>query len=284
MMEMLVLALPAGCAAIAGAVVWTTNRREILSDASLIRQFLLWLAICMVLVLGLSRTHTVRLRIDPLYRLQTALDAHPVYAAVKLADSGSHAKLHSFLAAQMAGGKSVEAALQAARPLLEDFLKYPVKLVDHKTFLTWAMVQIETLKELQAKDPYLCFGALSPKPLATLPAAQSFSAGNTQAFHQSLLEIYAARQRDAASPRLRGEKGPEFNEVAREYALIMETVKQRFGESMEKQLSDSGLSLAPTEPLDKICEAKLFQLQAMQARQPEMASRLLRSSNAGLAR
>ena len=284
MMALYFLLLPAFSAAIAGTVIWTTNRGQVLDDNSLIRHFILWFAICTALAWGLSKTDAVRLRIDPQYRLQTEVDAHPVYAAIKRFGRDDHPRLHNFLATQISQGKTLSDAFLAARPLLEDMVGYHVNFAGQKTFFNWANVQIETLRELQAKDPVLCFRALSAKPVPPLPLAQPFSAENTRAFHQSVVEVYEAKDRDNGRERVQGDKGPDFNEVALEYRTIMETVTQRFGEPMAKQLSGWGLANAPTEPPDRVCAAKIFQLQAMQARPPAMASHLLRSSNSGLLR
>jgi hypothetical protein len=285
MMALYFLFLPAFSAAIAGTVIWSTNRGQVLDDGSLIRQFILWFAICTALAWGLTKTDAVRLRIDPQYKLQTEVDAHPVYAAVKGRGGEDHVKLHNFLATRIAQGQTLTDAFLAARPLLEDMVKDRLQSADQKSALNWANVRIETLRELQAKDPVLCFRALSAKPLPAIPTllVQNFSAENTRAFHQAVIEVYKVSERDASNVRPPSESGPDLNEVKLEYRTIMETVSQRFGEPMSKQISAWGLADAPTEPPDQVCAAKIFQLQAMQSRPPAMAIRLLRSVN-GLGR
>lgn len=284
MMLLYFLLLPAVCASIAGIVIWATNRGHVLDDSRLIRQFILWFAICASLAWGLTKTDAVRLRIDPQFKLQTEVDAHPVYAAVKRIVREDHATLHNFLAVQIARGKTLTDAFLAARPLLEGLARYRLQYVDQKTMLIWADVQIDTLKELQAKDPALCFRALSikPSPSEPSPLAQTYSPDNTRAFHQAVIEVYESNYRYYSTPRPPSEGSLDLNEVRLEYRTIMETLTQRFGEPMTKQLSEWGLTNAPTEPPERICAAKIFQLQAMQARAPAMANRLLRSSNSGL--
>jgi hypothetical protein len=282
MMVLYFLLLPAVCASIAGTVIWASNRGQVLDDSRLIRQFILWFTICTVLAWGLTKTDAVRLRIDPQYRLQTEVDAHPVYAAIKRMSRDDHAKLHNFLATRIAQGQTLTDAFLVARPLLQELVRYQLQFTDQKTFLSWANMQIDTLIELQARDPKLCFQALLTKPPPAHPMAQPFSVENTRAFHQSVIEIYEFKDRYNNTPRT-PEKGPDFNEVAREYRAIMETLAGRFGAQMEKQLSEWALANAPTEPPERICAAKIFQLQAMQSRPPAMAIRLLRSVN-GLGR
>lgn len=283
MMELYFLLLPAFIAAIAGTVIWASNRSQVLDDSSLIRQFILWFVIGTALAWGFTKTDAVRLRIDPQYKLQTELDAHPVYAAVKRMSREDHVTLHNFLATQIAQGKSLTDAFLAARPLLEESVRYQLQFTNQKTLLNWANMQIETLKELQAADPLLCFRALSVKPLPSSPTPPLFSVENTRAFYQSVIEVYEFKDRYNNTPRT-SEPGPDFNDVKREYRAIMETVTQRFGEPMTKQLDGWNLASAPTEPPDRICAAKIFQLQAMQSRPPDMANRLLRSNNSGLLR
>lgn len=110
---------PPLCASVAGAVVWASNRTQTLEDSSLIRQFLLILTICFGLAWGISRTDTARMHLDPQLRLQTQLDAHPVYAAIKQWGSNQKA-LHEFLTAQVAQGKTLDEAFVQARGLLTD--------------------------------------------------------------------------------------------------------------------------------------------------------------------
>lgn len=134
-MALYFLLLPAVCAAMAGTVIWATNRGQALDDSRLIRQFILWFAICTALAWGLTKTDTVRLRIDPQFKLQTELDAHLVYAAVKRLGRDDHAKLYNFLVKQIAQGKTLTDAFLAARPLLEELVRHQLQFVDQKTFL-----------------------------------------------------------------------------------------------------------------------------------------------------
>ncbi len=86
MVLFVVFALPL-CACVAGVVVWLSDCSQPLDDGQLYWSFMAILVMGMMLLLGISRTTTVRMALDPNYRLQTELDAHPLYSAMQRLDS-----------------------------------------------------------------------------------------------------------------------------------------------------------------------------------------------------
>lgn len=271
------LLMPSACAMLSGVVVWASNRRHTLDDNSLIRQFLLLLSIGLVIGWGLSQTPTARLRFDPQYRLQTELDAHPVYAVIRRTAPDDHKKLVTFLAAQLSQGRTLGDAFVAARTLLMEMARDRLGWADHKTTVSWAQVTIETLRELQAQDPKLCYRTRSARVPGQPALDAAFSAANTAAFQEAIVELYESAHRGINHQHPAGDKPVEFNDAAREFRVIHDAIGQRFGEPMGKLLAKKVFTDPAPEPPQQVCAAMIYQLEAMQSRPPAMAARLIDS-------
>jgi hypothetical protein len=81
MIGVLALLLMPACATVAGLVVGVAHRHEALDDGALLRNFLIILVIGMTAAWGIGRTDAVQMRLYPQLRMQTDLNAHPVYVA-----------------------------------------------------------------------------------------------------------------------------------------------------------------------------------------------------------
>jgi hypothetical protein len=266
------------CATVAGFLVWVSNRNQLAEDRDLLREFVLILVVCLLLAWGTSTTDTARMYLDPQFRLQTELDANPVYATIKQFSPDDHKKLHDFLVLQMSEGKTLPEALLQARTLLVELANYRLGFSDQKTHLLWAQVTVDTLKELQAQDPALCYQALPIKqPLDQKILAEAFSAENTSAFQQAIVALYESADRGMRHERPPTDKPVEFNAAALEYRVVQKIVEEQFGESVERQLSQKSFPESPLEPREQMCAAKIVQLEAMLERQQAMAARLLDS-------
>lgn len=141
----------------------------------------------------------------------------------------------------------------------------------------WGRISIDTLKELQAQDPALCYQALFPRSFLHHPLKQPFSATNTQAFHKALIELYESPYLSMNQMYSSGAQAVSPGDRASESLAINEAIAQLYGHPMVNLLTTWNVSKAPDEPADKVCRAMLFKLEAMQARPPAMAARLLQS-------
>lgn len=265
------------CATVAGLVTWASTRKQSLNDGDLLRDFLVILAVCTALAWAASRTDAMRMRLDPQFRIQTELEAHPLYSTIKRLAPDDHKVLHDFLVSQMSHGRSLPEAFLQARPLLEKLTRYRLGFADQKSHLTWGRITVDTLKELQARDPVLCYRVLSSLALDQQTLAQGFSEENTKAFQQAVMEIYASADGGMRHARPSDEKPVEFNDAALEYRVIQETIVQKFGEPVSEQLARKRFPEPPVEPPEQMCSAMIMQLDAMLARPQAMASRLIDS-------
>ena len=264
------------CASFSGFLVWAFNRNQLLEDRDLIREFVLILVACLLFAWGASTTDTARMYLDPQFRMQTELDAHPVYATIKRFSEEDQKKLDEFLMLQLEEGKTLPEAFVQARTLLVELANYRLGFSDQKAHLLWARVTADSLKELQAKDPALCYQALPiTQPLDQQTLTQAFSAENTQAFQQAIIALYESADQGMRHERPVGDKPIEFNAAALEYRVVQTTVEEQFGEDVAEQLSKRKFPEPPLAPRDQMCAAKIVQLEAMLERPQAMASRLL---------
>lgn len=269
---------PSACAMLSGVVVWTVNRNHVVQDASLIRQFLLVMTILLVVTWGLGQTTSVRMRIDPQFKLQTEIDANPLVSHLRETSTESHAKLQEFLVYRVARGKTLAEAFLEARPLLTHMAHAKLGWVDQKTTVAWAQLTTDTLRELQVQDPTACFQFLSmqmPDPNAPLPA---FSSENSEAFQRAVIDVHASAHLGMTRQHPIAQRQVEFNDVGREYGAIHDIVAGKFGESVAQAVRKKAFHGAPADMHGRICAARIFQLEAMQARPLPMASRLLQSA------
>lgn len=266
------------CACIAGFFVWLLTRRQTVDDGILLRDFLLILTTLIAVVVGAGRTDAMRMRFDPQFRAQTELDAHPVYATLKRLNPDDFKELDHFLALQRPLEKSLPEAFLQARPLLTRLATNRSGFADQKSRVSWGQVTVDTLKELQDRDPLLCYRQLSSQPLDRQTLAEAFSAENSNAFQQSIIEIYeSAHERMNYKPSPTDETPVEFNDAAREYHAIMDIITERFGKPVAEQLNKKKFPEQPVEPAEQMCAARIFQLEAMLERSQSMASRLIDS-------
>jgi len=266
------------CATLAGLILWAINREQLLDDGVLIRDFLIILAISLLLLGGAGTTDTARLYLDPQFRLQTEMNAHPVYSTIKRVAPDDHKQLDTFLALQMSHGDTLAEAFLQARPLLTKLTNDRLGWVDQKTKLVWGRVSVDTLKELQAIDPMLCYRALSTQPPSQQELAHAFSADNTTAFQQTVVNVYESAALGISNKYPPDDKPIEFNAAAREFYAIREVVAQRYGKPIaELATNKKAFPATPTQPPEKMCAARIYQLEAMLERPQAMAARLIDS-------
>lgn len=265
------------CAAMAGFVLWTTSGREPREDSELLRGFVILLGSFMLLYWGVVNTEAVRMHTDPPFRLQKQLDSHPVYSAFRDYSPDAFRQLHGFLVAHAAEGASVDQAFLLARNMLTGMSRERLGFTDQQTHLLWGRTMASTLRELQAKDPILCYRALTGQPLPEDTLLQGFSASNTAAFQQAVAVLYAAADRGMRHQSTVGEQPVSFDDVAREYRRIQQDMAQQFGDPVMLALATREFPTEPVLPAGQICAARIFQLEAMLARPQGMAARLLDS-------
>jgi hypothetical protein len=265
------------CAAMAGLVLWMTSGRKPQEDSDLLRGFIFLLGSFMLLYWGAVNTETVRLYTDPQFRLQKELDSQPVYAAIRDYSPDEFRQLHDFLVARAAEGVNVDQAFLLARNLLTGMASERLGFTDQQTHLVWGRTMAGTLRELQAKDPLLCYRAMARQPLPEETLLQGFSAGNTLTFQQAVVALYAAADRGMRHQPTAGEVPVSFDDAAREFRRIQQDMVQQFGDPVMSALATRTFPAEPVLPAEQLCAARIFQLDAMLARPQAMAARLLDS-------
>lgn len=273
----LALLLPA-CATVAGLLVWVLYRHETLDDDALLRHFLIFLAIGIGTAWGIGRTEAVQFRLHPELRIQAEIDAHPVYATLKELAPDDATQLLQTLVAQTSAGVSVSDAFLQARPLLTAMTNTRSGWVDQETRLLWGRTAANSLKELQTRDPELCYRALSGQKIDSQALSQAFSYGNTREFQKTVVRVYESANLGMRYNEHPGDVRVDFNEAAAEYQVIKDEIEQRFGVAVTAILSSKTFPEEPTAPPDQVCAARIYQLSAMMKRPKAMAARLVDSA------
>lgn len=277
-MALFFLLLPTMAAVMAGAVVAGFNRHHVLEDGPLIRQFLVAMALFAVVLFGVSQSHPVRMRLDPVYKLQTELAADPVLQALREHAPDDARKLESLLVLAANEGHSLARAKALTRPVLSLWARYRVAFADHTSVLQWAQVHIDSLKELRERDPALCIQYLQAPTAESLPGLTGFSAANTAAFERAVVQLYTSANQGMRRTGRAADPVVSLEELRAHYADITQQVLQRhglrFGEGTAKTTEAQLLADTPA----RVCNAYLDRLETMQARPAPIAARLLQAA------
>jgi hypothetical protein len=284
------------CAICAGLLVGIYGLGHAYSDDDLIKQFLVALVLCGTILFGGSKTNAVRMRIDPAFRIQTELDAHPVYATVKRLDSEEIQVLDADLREHIAAGSSVADAFLQARPFLTRLGTRNLQFSSQKAHVEWGRTSVETLRILQARDPLLCYQLLATGELSRPAAAKYFSAENSKAFQQVFIDVYESAHLPRGG-RNSDDKPAALRDVQIEYGGIHDAFVQKYGAHIAKQIamgeafpampngaprlaaggasSESGDGGDPASTMALTCEARIAQLDAVLERPQPLASAIL---------
>ena len=141
-----------------------------------------------------------------------------------------------------------------------------------------AEIRKNTLEELQARDPALCYRFMATQTLEEQESIHAFSVENTAAFQAAVVQLYRAvnggmQRRGLADGDLR----VDFNDAAREFGAIQGDIEQEFGKAAADAVGHKELPLTPPVSPDVACSARIFQLQAMLKRPQGKAALMIDS-------
>lgn len=139
-------------------------------------------------------------------------------------------------------------------------------------------MNIDTLKELRAKDPALCVQSLLPPPADQRPLSVVFSPTNSDAFEASLIGLYASAGRTMRRERSLTDLPVTSEETQLAYSAITEQVQQRFSLNFGGMTAAASPGLLQSASPGLVCDAVIFRLEAMQARPQPIAAALLRNT------
>jgi hypothetical protein len=274
---LILLSMPL-CASLAGTVVWVAHRNETADDSELLKTFLFALVVAMAILWSISRTDAVRMRLNPQLRIEAEIQKNAVYAAVEQFAPSDAKTLWTFLGSRMARGETLSQALLETRTFLTQAVNERLGFADQKSRLVWGRVAVDTLEELQARDPVLCYRFMATQTLDEQESLHALSAENTATFQAAVVQLYqainAGMQRRGLAP---GDARVEFNEAAREFSLIQTDIEQQFGKSAADVVGHKELPLTPVVSPDVACSARIFQLQAMLKRPQGKAAMMIDS-------
>jgi hypothetical protein len=259
-------------ASIAGIGLWALHRHERMEDGQLVRRFVFFAAMVGIALYAAINSDSARRRVDPHYRMFSEIDAHPLYATFKRVSPDQAVLLGELLIKEMSQGASIADAMLRARAWLTAAGNDRIGFTDQATRLNWARVSVDSLKELRSRDTSLCQQVISGQQIDTRALQQAFSETNTAAFHSALIAVYEAADKGMRR-ELPFEPGADFNATALEFRMIQAELERQFGADIASWISSRERQDWPAAA-DKLCAARIAQLEAM-LRRPKATAALL---------
>lgn len=264
------------CGVLAGGVAWAFLRGDSTDDGSLFRGFMVVFVLAVMLFQGLVKTDKVRAKLDPAFSLQAELDAHPVYAAMKMYAQTEHAELHKALMADGLNGAGVPAMFVTARPLLASLGTKNMGFADAANRIAWAQMYVDTLVELREHSPEDCFLVLTKRPEANQILATGLSEANSKAFQPVFVSLLKSSYEGMGSHPAR--PTVEFNEASRQWGVLMDSLKDRYGAATVELLSRKQFAAVPSDSHGIVCSARIAQMNLLLQQPETMAGMLVDSA------
>ena len=272
--QLMVLFLAPVCAIATGLVVAFANRGLKPSDGSLVRQFLLMLAILMAVTWGIGRRPSVQRHFDPVVELRLRLESDPVYAAIRQYSPDDFRKVNVALGRQLAQGAGPADAWVRIRPLLFSLARERLDWVDAATTLEWSRHTLTLLSQLNASDPKLCLNALHPPADSPHPLSRPLP---DDAAASALVADIADVYKSADAGMRHGGRAPA-KPVARaalqaDYRVLLAQLQGSFGNDIDRTREPAWRAANPA----RFCDIVTGTMSLILAREPPMASALLRN-------
>lgn len=264
-------------ASLAGIIVWVLHRRESLEDGALVRSFLFLLTLVAMAMYATVSSDSMRRRIDPQFRIASEIDAHPLYETFKRLSPDEAKQLNQLLSEDMQRGATLSVAMLRARGWLTAAGNDRIGFTDQATRLHWGRVTVDSLKELRSHDPVSCQRMIAGHPIEPQALQQAFSEENTRAFHTALIAVYEAADKGMRH-ELPHEPAADFNATALEFRTIKEELASQFGSDIASRISSRDRREWAAAVPEKLCAARVAQLEAMLTRPKATAALLVDSA------
>jgi hypothetical protein len=263
-------------ASIAGVGLWALYRHESMEDGQLVRRFVFLGVMAGTALYAAISSESVRLRIDPHFKMVTEIDAHPLYDTFKRLSPDEAQVLRESLTKEMSQGATISDAMLSARAWLTAAGNHRIGFTDQATRLNWGRVAVDSLKELRSQDALLCQQMISGQQVDAQSLQQAFSEKNTAAFHSALVAVYEAADKGMRH-ELPREQPADFNATALEFSMIKAGLEREFGADIASWISSRDRQAWPAAE-EKLCAARIAQLEAMLTRPKATAALLIDSA------
>lgn len=257
--------------------MWALHRHESMEDDALVRRFVFFMVMIGLGLYATISSDSVRQRLDPQFRILSEIEAQPLYQTFKRLSPDEAQRLMERLTKEMARGASLSDAMLRARMLLTAAGNERIGFTDQATRLDWGRVAVESLKELRSGDPMLCQQMIAGQSMDSQAVQQAFSEQNTRAFHTALIAVYEAADKGMRH-ELPREPAADFNATALEFRAIQADVERRFGADVAEWVSSRQRQAPPAVAAEKLCSARIAQLEAMMTRPKATAALLIDSA------
>jgi hypothetical protein len=104
---------------------------------------------------------------------------------------------------------------------------------------------------------------------------QGLSAANTKIFEQTFVDLMKAANLGMSNSGRRGGSGVEFNESAKQWRVIMDIVKDEYGDPVTQILQNHKFGATPPQLQSQVCSARIRQIGLILRQPAPMAASLI---------
>lgn len=235
------------CAALAGLFTWSFTRGRAPSDGELLKNFVIALAMLLMLSAGISRTEFARSRWDEGYQARVSYLGWPVHAALrehrpeewKQMEAVAVRAFDELVPPQLVFAQTRMHYLGLARRMMES--------AQDSAVLAYAQALVPVLEELRTSDPKACvrmaWQHAGGEPFDVSP---KLSAAVNEAYERAVARLVA---QNATSAKSASEWKPEpragLAEVRAAVVELVEPIRARHGVGPEELMSRGVAQLDP---------------------------------------
>jgi len=268
-----VLMLLPACAVIAGVVVGVSNRGQSPEDGSLVRQFLLFLAIFAAATWGISRLPSVQSRINPEVKVQEQLHTNIAYRAIEKSSPSDLFTVRAALGKEVARGATVAEAFVRIRPVFAALTRERLGFADQATAVMWTHLMRDVLQQMKSSDPQKCVRTLHPVPGTPHPLSEPvLSEASSAAFLKGVADVYASASEGMRHDTVRKDPHVELHALQMEYRRVMDQMQGEFGDDAVRTKDPAWREAHAA----LYCDMVLRKTQLILQSEPAMAGSLLR--------
>lgn len=208
-------------------------------------------------------------RLDPSIRVgaaEKALLEIPAFQAIKQHDPATYATILAELRAGLARGLEEDQLIAQVKPKVEQLVVERLPKASDPALVAYIRTMVQELRELNRKDPNLCYQFLFPQQYGALNASQHLSPEILQADLAALVQVIETSARAPQSP-------PPAEEVAADLQAAVGALEQQHGAGAVAALQNLH---DPAVPRAKGCALTADLYDHVLALPPERSGKVLR--------
>ncbi|MEJ5989386.1 hypothetical protein WG902_05265 [Ramlibacter sp. PS3R-8] len=224
--------LVAPCAALAGVAVWLLTGDRKPSDGELLRDFLVALAMLLMVSLAITRTEFIRSRFDEGYQGRVAWLKMPVHVALRQHRPDEWKQMHGVAV------QAFDALVPPATVLTQTRKQYPalarkmIATAQTGAVMAYAQALVPALDELRVSDPPKCVRLAWPQvPADAFDASLRLSGPVNLAYEQAIARLVAENTASAVKGAWKTEPTASLQEVQASLDEVRKATAEKHGDA-----------------------------------------------------